>query len=120
MSWGSTLHAAAFFAALAIVFLYLHREYRLPHHLLWLLAWAFLVVRALVGLLRIADDRWLALDAGLVVVSSSLLLLGALSAAGPERLGRSHAMRVGAAIGAGFVTVFAVLVSVRPGTRSAT
>jgi PAS domain S-box-containing protein len=114
MSWGSTLHAAAFFAALAIVFLYLHREYRLPHHLLWLLAWAFLVVRALVGLFRVADDRWLGLDAGLVVVSSSLLLLGALSAAGPERLGRSHAMRVGAAIGGGFVTVFAVLVSVRP------
>lgn len=114
MSWGSTLHAAAFFAALAIVFLYLHREYRLPHHLLWLLAWAFLVVRALVGLFRGADAWWLRLDAGLVVVSSSLLLLGALSAAGPERLGRSHAMRVGAAIGAGFVTVLAVLVSVRP------
>jgi len=114
MSWGSTLHAAAFFAALAIVFLYLHREYRLPHHLLWLLAWAFLVVRALFGLFRVADAWWLGLDAGLVVVSSSLLLLGALSAAGPERLGRSHAMRVGAAIGAGFLAVLAVLVNVRP------
>ena len=114
MSWGSTLHAAAFFAALAIVFLYLHREYRLPHHLLWLLAWTFLVVRALVGLFRAAESWGLALDAGLVVVSSSLLLLGALSAAGPERLGRSHAMRVGAAIGAGFLAVLAVLVSVRP------
>ena len=114
MTWGSTLHAAAFFAALAIVFLYLHREYRLPHHLLWLLAWTFLVVRALVGLFRAAESWGLALDAGLVVVSSSLLLLGALSAAGPERLGRSHAMRVGAAIGAGFLAVLAVLVSVRP------
>ncbi len=118
MSWGSTLHAAAFFAALAIVFLYLHREYRLPHHLLWLLAWAFLVVRALVGLFRAADAWWLALDAGLVVVSSSLLLLGALSAAGPERLGRNHAMRVGAAIGAGFLAILAVLVNVRPEAAS--
>jgi PAS domain S-box-containing protein len=114
MSWGSTLHAAAFFAALAIVFLYLHREYRLPHHLLWLLAWTFLVVRALVGLFRVWEPWWLALDAGLVVVSSSLLLLGALSAAGPERLGRSHAMWVGAAIGASFLAVLAVLVNVRP------
>ncbi|HKY59578.1 MAG TPA: PAS domain-containing sensor histidine kinase [Gemmatimonadota bacterium] len=123
MSWGSTLHAAAFFAALAIVFLYLHREYRLPHHLLWLLAWAFLVVRALAGLFRVADAWALGLDAGLVLVSSSLLLLGALSAAGPERLGRGHAMRVGAAIGAGFLAVLAVLVNVRPDVapiRSAT
>ncbi|MGH7543628.1 MAG: ATP-binding protein [Gemmatimonadota bacterium] len=118
MSWGSTLHAAAFFAALAIVFLYLHREYRLPHHLLWLLAWAFLVVRALVGLFGAADAWWLPLDAGLVVVSSSLLLLGALSAAGPERLGRNHAMWVGAAIGAGFLAILAVLVNVRPETAS--
>ncbi len=120
MMMGSSLHAAAFFAVLAIVYLFLHREYRLPHHLLWLLAWVALVARALVGLVEGPQSAWrTGLESGLVTLASSLLLLGALSAVGPERLGRAHAVRVGAAIGGGFLAVLAVFASVRPGVAPA-
>ncbi|MGH7558147.1 MAG: ATP-binding protein [Gemmatimonadota bacterium] len=115
MTLGNSLHAAAFFAVLAIVYLYLHREYRLRHHLLWLLAWIFLIVRALAGLVEGAETPWrMWLDSGLVILASSLLLLGALSAAGPKQLGRGHAVRLGAAVGAGLLAVFGVLASLRP------
>ncbi|MGH7573017.1 MAG: ATP-binding protein [Gemmatimonadota bacterium] len=115
MTLGSSLHTAAFFAVLAIVFLYLHREYRLPHHLLWSLAWIVLVARVVAGLGEGAKSPWwMWLDSGFLILASSLLLLGALSAAGPERLGRGHAVRVGAAIGGGFLAVFGVLASVGP------
>jgi signal transduction histidine kinase len=112
---GSSLHAVAFFAAVAIVFLYLYREYRLPHHLLWLVAWIVLIVRALVGILAHAQGGgWTWLASLLVVAASALLFLGALSAVGPERLGRGHAVRVGIAIGGGFLAILAVIASLRP------
>ncbi len=115
MRLGSSLHAAAFFTVLAIVFLYLHREYRLRHHLLWSLAWIVLVARALAVLVVGPATPWrLWLDSGLVILASSLLFLGALSAADPERLGRGHAVRMGASIGLGFLAVFGVLASVGP------
>lgn len=117
MIYTASPHPVVYLAVLTAVFAYLYWSHRQIHFLLWALAWAMLLAAHLRH--SVGGDVPVTVELVLVLVATTLVIVGGVLLAGRHRLGLLGAVVFGVALGAMTALAHLAITVADPAPRSA-